>query len=119
MGAAVTVTVDVARWVVSARLVATTWQTPAVPGAVYTPLDEIVPQPEVSWTTQLTVVSEAPVTEALKVSDPPGAMEVEEGEMLTPTLGVNTTDTVATPWTAGSAWLIARTRYSPTVEGAV
>jgi len=60
-GAAVTVTLAVADFVESAALVALTVYVPAVLGAVYSPVGEMLPP----FTDQVTLVLELPVTVAL------------------------------------------------------
>src|SRR5512137_3030266 len=70
-GATVTVTVADPLLVVSAALVATTWQVLADVGAVYAPVDETDPQLEPSWTDQVTDTLAVPVTAAAKVVEPP------------------------------------------------
>src|SRR5215813_5949975 len=87
-GGAVTVTVAVALLDGSATLVATTWNVPAVPGAVYLPLASTVPPP-LSWTVQVTAVDPLPalLTVAAKVVLPPVCTEALVGEMLTEIAG--------------------------------
>jgi hypothetical protein len=70
-GGAVTVTVADPLLVVSAALVATTWQVAPAFGAVYVPVDETDPQLEPSWTVHVTDRLAVPVTSAAKTVDPP------------------------------------------------
>src|SRR5262249_32785890 len=77
-----TVTVAEALWLLSATLVAMTWKVPALAGAVYTPEPLMVPPGAPSWTDQLTAVDwppPVPVTEAVKFTTPPVAVEAEAG----------------------------------------
>src|SRR5512138_867710 len=63
-GGAVTVIVDVSDLVGSATLVATTWYTPAVVGAVYVPSAATLPPSGVSATDQVTTLLGVPLTPA-------------------------------------------------------
>jgi hypothetical protein len=116
-GGAVTVTVAVARRVVSAWLVATTLQVPAAAGAVYTPAWVIVPQ-EVPPTDQVTALLVVLVTVAVKVIVPPAATDGVVGAIDT-AIGGAATVTVLSPMASGSTALVARTWNVPGVAGAV
>jgi len=80
----IAVTVAVADFVVSATLVAETVYDPARVGAVY---DAVFPVPEIvpALACQLTLVFEAPETEAVNVCVPPAVMLVALGETVTVT----------------------------------
>ncbi len=80
---AVTVTVADADLVVSATLVAFTVYVPPVLGAVYKPLEEIVPPVAV----QVTAVFVVPVTVAVNCCVPPVLSEATVGETVTATGG--------------------------------
>ena len=98
---AVTVTVATSRLVESDALVATTWQVPAVEGAVYTPPVETLPQTEPSCTDQLTAELPRLVTAAVKVTVPPAVTLVLLGEITTDPAGGAVTVTDATPENLG------------------
>jgi hypothetical protein len=72
-----TATIATSDLVGSATLVATTWKVPAVPGAVYVPVEFTVP-PLASCTdhvTEVAWVAAAPVTAAVNPIDPLGTTE--------------------------------------------
>src|SRR5215468_5253560 len=97
-GGAVTVTVALLDFEVSATEVATTWYVPAFAGAVYAPEELIVPPPA-SWTLQVTAVdwpAVVPITVAVNEIVPPVVVDAEAGEIETEmTGGPGVTVTVA------------------------
>src|SRR5215468_11990032 len=96
-GGAVTVTVALLDFEVSATEVATTWYVPAFAGAVYMPEELIVPPPA-SWTLQVTAVdwpAVVPLTVAVNETVPPVVVEAEGGEIETEMTGAAVTVTVA------------------------
>jgi hypothetical protein len=82
-GAAVTVTVAVEDLLLSATLVACTVKVPALLGAEYIPLPEIVPP----LADQVTAVLLVPLTMAVNCCVSPVCSEAEEGLRLTETTG--------------------------------
>jgi hypothetical protein len=98
-----TVTVAEADWVVSAALVAVTVYDPAVEGALYNPVEEIVP-PVADQVTALFVL---PVTVALNCCEAPVRSDTEVGEIATASGAVTTT--AAEPDLVVSAMLVAVT----------
>jgi hypothetical protein len=74
-------TVAVWLFVVSALLVATTWKVPKLPGAVYIPVEEMVPPAAPSAMDQEMPLFTDPVTEAVNVRLSDGDMLTEEGLM--------------------------------------
>ena len=101
-----TVTVADADFVVSATLVAVTVYVPAVAGAVYIPVLEIVPP----VADQVTDVFVLPVTVAVNCWVAPVCTDAEVGLMLTTTGGGGAvTVTVAEADFVGSATLVALT----------
>ncbi len=84
-GVVVTVTVARSLFEVSATLVATTWNVPATPGAVYLPEGVTVP-PAYSCTDHVTAgdwPALTPVTAAVNVTLPPGVTEIARGATAT------------------------------------
>jgi hypothetical protein len=80
-GAAATVTTATSLLEASATLVATTWNVPATPGAVYVPEEDTLP-PADSCSDHVTAVdwpAPRPVTAALNVTLAPGATETARG----------------------------------------
>jgi hypothetical protein len=72
---AATATVATSDFVGSATLVATTWKVPAVPGAVYAPVEFTVPPPAscTDHVTEVAWVAAATVTAAVNPTEPLGA----------------------------------------------
>ena len=116
----VTVTAALADFVGSALLVVVTVCKPAVAGAVYRPLVEIVPEVELPPTTpstdQVTLVLVVPVTVAANCFVVLAVTLTEVGLMLTPTA---VTVTAALADLLESAMLVAVTVCEPAVAGAV
>ena len=109
-GGAVTVTVATAAFVVSAKLVATTWYVPAVAGAVYAPALVTMPPAAPSWTDQFTAWFVVLATVAVNEAEPPAVTVAAEGFTLTVMTGAGAvTVTVATAYLVVSAWLVATT----------
>jgi hypothetical protein len=102
---ALTVTVAEADLVVSAALVAVTVSVPPVLGAVYKPLEEIVPP----VADQVTAVFAVPVTMAVNCCVRPVSSEAEVGEIVIETNGAALTVTVAEADLVVSAALVAVT----------
>ena len=120
-GGAVTVTLAAPLLVGSVVLVATTWQVRAELGAVYTPAEETEPQPEPSWTVQVTDATVLPVTAAANMNEPPAWTVAVAGFTATATCGaflLTFTTLVPLLFTDAMA-LSARTWKVPSVAGAV
>jgi len=111
----VTVIVADADFVGSAALVAVTVNVPAALGAVYSPLDEMLPP----LADQATAVLLVPVTEAVNCCVAPVESATETGEMEIETGTGTLTATVAEADLVGSAALVAVTVYVPAPLGAV
>src|SRR5690349_9865145 len=109
-GGAVTVTVAAANSLLSATLVAMTWNVPALEGAVYVPAPLMVPPEDPSWMDQLT---------AFDCPLPSPVAEAEAGATDTVTFGAAVTVTVAWPLFELSATLVATTWKVPGDPGAV
>jgi hypothetical protein len=99
----------VAYCVVSAALLATTWNLPVDAGAVYMPSLVIVP-PEASMTFQTIFRLTFPVTVAVNCWVVPGSKSPKLGEIVTV---IQLTDTSAIADLLGSAALVATTWYEP------
>jgi hypothetical protein len=121
LGGAVTATVAVPLSVVLATLVAVTVSVPAAPGAVYTPLDVMVP----SFACQVTALFVVPDTVAANVTVAFAATEVVAGATFTAVVGLGAggalvvTTICADADSAGSAMLVAVTVSVPAALGAV
>jgi hypothetical protein len=116
--AEVTVTVATADLLLSATLVAVTVNVPAVPGAVYSPLEETVPPLAVQLTA---VLAPFAITVAVNGWEWPTCRVAESGAIVTATTGggLEVTVTVAEAVLVLSAALVAVTVKVPGVLGAV
>src|ERR1700739_201487 len=106
MAGAATVTVAAADFVTSAALIAVTIKVPAVAGAVYRPLDEMLPP----LADQVTLVMLEPVTVAMNCCVPPSFKDADTGETETAITGALLTVTVA-----DADWLVSAALVAVTV----